>query len=79
MTSFPHSLVFDLQPHFGLTPSEFLKFKIYNFLLNWLILMKNDTKCLASLRLSYKVHVKVCNPILSVGSVSASYTSCPLN
>ena len=61
MTSFPHNLVLDIQPHFGLAQSTFLN--LYNFLINWRILMKIVAKCLAFISLSYQAHVKVCNPI----------------
>ena len=43
MTSFPQSLVLDSQPHFGFTPSNFLK--LYNFLINQRIFMKIVAKC----------------------------------
>ena len=61
MTSFPHNLVLDSQPRFGLTQFEFLKF--YNCLINWRILMKIVAKCSYFVSLSYQVQVKVCNPI----------------
>ena len=61
MTSFPHNLVLDIQPRFGLAQSTFLN--LYNFLINWRILMKIVAKCLAFVSLPYQVHVKVCNPI----------------
>ena len=59
--SFPHNLVLDTQPRFGLTPSEFLN--LCNFLINRRIFMKIDAKCSAFFSLSYLVYVKVCNPI----------------
>ena len=60
MTSFPHNLVLDSQPRFGLTQSEFLN--LYSFLINERIGIKIVAK--SDLRsLSYQVHVKVCNPI----------------
>ena len=59
--SFPHNLVLDSQPRFGLTQSEFLK--LYNFLMNKRIFMKLVAKCSAFSGFSYQVHVKVCNPI----------------
>ena len=43
MTSFPHSLILDLQPHFELTLSECLN--LYNFLINLPIFMKILAKC----------------------------------
>ena len=61
MKSFPHSLVLDSQPRFELIPSNFSN--PYNFLINQPIFMKNVAKCSAFECLSYKVHVKVCNPI----------------
>ena len=61
MTSFPHNLVLDIQPRFGLAQSTFLN--LSNLLINWRILMKIVAKCLAFVSLSYQVHVKVCNPI----------------
>ena len=61
MTSFPHNLVLDSQPRFGLTQFEFLN--LYNFLINLSIFMKIDTKCSDFVSLSYQVQVKVCNPI----------------
>ena len=61
MTSFPHNLVLDSQPRFGLTLSEILN--LYDFLINKRIFMKRVAKCSASVSLSYQVHVKVCNPI----------------
>ena len=61
MTSFPHNLVLDIQPRFGLAQLTFLNF--YNFLINWRILMKIVSTCLAFVRLSYQGHAKVCNPI----------------
>ena len=61
MTSFPHNLVLDSQPCFGLTKSEFLN--LYNFLMNKRIFMKLVAKCSAFVSISYQVHVKVCNPI----------------
>ena len=61
MTSFPHNLVLDIQPRFGLAQSTFLN--LNNFLINWRILMKIVAKCLAFVSLTYQVHVKVCNPI----------------
>ena len=54
MTSFPHSLVLD-------SIHEVLN--LYNFLMNWLIFMKIVAKCSALVSLSYKLHVKVCDPI----------------
>ena len=44
MTSFPHNLVLDTQPRFGLTQANILK--LYNFLINWRILMKIVAKYL---------------------------------
>ena len=61
MTSFPHNLVLDPQPRFGLTPVEYSV--VYNFLISKPIFMKIVAKCLACVFLSYKVHVTVCNPI----------------
>ena len=61
MTSFPHNLVLDTQPRFGLALSESLN--LYNFLINWWILIKIVAKCLTFVILSYQVHVTVCNPI----------------
>ena len=61
MTSFPHSLVLDSQPRFGLTLSECLN--LYNFLINQWVFIKIVAKCSASVSLSDQVHVKVCNPI----------------
>ena len=61
MTSFPHNLVLNSQPRFGLRPSECLN--LYNFLINQQIFMKLVEKCSASASLSDTVHVKVCNPI----------------
>ena len=61
MTSFPHNLVLDSQPRFGLTPSECLN--LYSFLINRLVFMKLVAKCSASLSQSDQVYVKVCNPI----------------
>ena len=61
MTSFPHYLVLDSQPRFGLKKLEFLN--LYNFLIDYRILMKLDAKCSAFESLSYHEHVKVCNPI----------------
>ena len=62
MTSFPHYLVLDdSQPRSGLTQSEFLN--LYNFLISQRILMKIVAMCLVVVRLSYQVHVKVCNSI----------------
>ena len=61
MTSFPHNLVLDSQPRFGLTKSEFLNFN--NFLINTRIFMKIVANCLAFVSLSYQVHVEFCNPI----------------
>ena len=61
MTSFPHSLVLDLQPRFGLTKSESLN--LNNFLINLLIFMKIAAQCSAFVSLSYKVHGKICIPI----------------
>ena len=61
MTSFPHCLALDSPPRFELTPSEFLN--PYNFLISWPIFMKIVVKRSAFVCLSYKVHVKVCNPI----------------
>ena len=59
--SFPHNLVSDSQPHFGLTQLELLN--LYNFLMNQRIFMKFVAMCSALVRLSYQVHVQVCNPI----------------
>ena len=58
------------QPPFGhtalfWTQSNFLN--LYNFLINWRILMKIIAKCLAFVSLSFQVHVKVCNPISLIG------------
>ena len=63
MTSFPHNLVLDLQPRFGLTQSEFLNH--YNFLINKRFFLKIVANCSAFVSLSYKLHVlvKVCYPI----------------
>ena len=61
MTSFPHNLVFDSQPRFGLTQSEFLN--LYNFLINKQIFMKIVAKCSLFVSPSYQVHVKIYNPI----------------
>ena len=61
MKSFPHNLVLDSQPRFGLTQSEFLS--LYNFLTNKRIFMKIVAKCLTLVSLWYQVHVQVCNPI----------------
>ena len=61
MTSFPHNLVLDSQPRFGLTSSEVLN--LDNFLINKQILMKLVAKCSAFVSVSYQVHIKVCNPI----------------
>ena len=61
MTSFPHNLVLDSQPHFGLTKLKSLN--LFNFLINQRIFMKIVAKCSAFISLSYQVHVKVCNPI----------------
>ena len=61
MTSFPHNLVLDSQPRFGLTLSECLH--LYNFLINQRFFMKLVAKYSASVSLSDQVHVKVCNPI----------------
>ena len=57
MTSFPHNLVLDIQSHFELAKSTFLN--LFNFRINWRILMKIVAKCLAFVSLSYQVHVKV--------------------
>ena len=81
MTSFPHNLVFDSQPRFGLTPSACLN--LYNFLINQRFFMKLVAKCSPSVSLSDQVHVKVCNPIplkfppfqtppLIIGAISVS-------
>ena len=61
MTSFPHNLVLNSQPRFGLTLSECLN--LYNFLINQRVFMKLVAKCSASISQSDQVHVKVCNPI----------------
>ena len=61
MTSFPHSLVLDLQPRVGITPSECLN--LYNFLINQQVFMKLVAKCSSSVSLSDQLHAKVCNPI----------------
>ena len=61
ITSFPHNLVLDSQPRFGLTPSEFLN--LYNFLINKRIFMKLVAKCSAFASLTYQVYVKFCNHI----------------
>ena len=61
MTSFPHSLVLDSQPRFGLAPSECSN--LFNFLINQRVFMKLVAKCSSSVSLSGQVHVKVCNPI----------------
>ena len=57
MTSFPHNLVLDSQPRFGLAPSEILN--LYNFLINKRIFMKLVAKCSAFVNLSYQELVKV--------------------
>ena len=64
MTSFPHNLVFDSQPRFGHTQSDFLN--LYNFLINLWIFVKIVAKCSAFVSLSYQVHLKVCNSILLI-------------
>ena len=61
MTSFPHYLVLDSQPRFGLTQSEFLN--LYNFLIDNRIFMKLFANCSAFASLSCQENVKVCNPI----------------
>ena len=61
MTSYPHNLALDTQSRFGLALSDFLN--LYNFLINWRILMKIVAKCLAFVSLTYQAHAKVCNPI----------------
>ena len=61
MTSFPHNLLLDSQPRFGLTQFEFLN--LYNFLINSPIFMKIVAKCSDFLSLSYQVQEKVCSPI----------------
>ena len=61
MTSFPHNLVLDSEPRFGLTQFEFLN--LYNFLINKPIFMKIVAKSSDLISLSYTVQVKVCNPI----------------
>ena len=61
MTSFPHNLVLDSKPRFGLTPSECLN--LYNFLINQRVFMELFAKGPASVSLFEQVHVKVCNPI----------------
>ena len=43
MTSLPHNLVLDSQPHFGLTHSEVLN--LYNYLINQRIFIKFVAKC----------------------------------
>ena len=58
LTSFPHNLVLDTQPRFGLTQSEFLN--NHNVLINLRIFMKIAARCSAFINLSYKVHLKVC-------------------
>ena len=60
---FPHCLVLDslvLDSH-----HQNLKKKNSNFLINQLISMKIVANCSAFISLSYKVHVKVYNPISS--------------
>ena len=61
ITSFPHNLVLASQPRFGLTQSEVLN--LDKFLINKRIFIQIVAKCSAFVRLSYQVHVKVCNPI----------------
>ena len=61
MTPFPHNLILDSQPHFGLTKFEFIK--LYNFLINQPIFMKIVAKCSDLVSLSYQVKLKFCNPI----------------
>ena len=61
MMAFPHNLVLDSQPRFGLTPSKC--FNLYNFIINQRVFMKLVAKCSASVSLSGQVHVKVYNPI----------------
>ena len=53
--SFPHNLVLDSHNQKNLN--------LYNFLINWQILMKIVAKCSAFVSLPYQVHVKVCYPI----------------
>ena len=69
--SFLHNLVLDTQPRFGLTLTESLN--LYNFLINWWILMKIVAKCLTFVILSYQVHVKVCNPIPLILAADLNY------
>ena len=77
MTSFPHNLVLDIQPRFGPAQSTFLNLSY--LLINWRILMKFVSKCLAFVSLSYQVRVKVCNPIpLSEESVHDHLNRVPL-
>ena len=59
--SFPHNLVLDSMPRFGLAPSKMLN--LCNFLINKRIFIKLVAKFSAFVNLSYQVHVKVCNPI----------------
>ena len=68
MTSFPHNLVLDPQPRFGLTPVEYSL--LYNFLISKPILMKIVAECLACVCLSYKVHLAVCNPFPLIRNLS---------
>ena len=59
--SFPHNLILDSQPRFGLTQFEFLN--LNNFLIKKPIFMKIFVKFSDFVSLSYEVQVKVCNPI----------------
>ena len=61
MASFPHDLVLDSQPRFGVTQSEFSN--LYNFLISVQIFMKFVAKCSAFVNLSCQEHGNVCNPI----------------
>ena len=61
MTSFPHSLVLNSQPCFGLTQSEFLN--LYNFLINERIFIKVVAKCRSLQSLSSEFKDNLCNPI----------------
>ena len=62
--SFPHNLVLDSQPRFGLTQADFSNLYIYIFLINYQIFMKSVAKCSSFVNLSCQEHVNVCNHIL---------------